>query len=283
MSNLLLGWPNRLDSSTLSGGSWSTSLPLSNLQSRSLAVVARSADDANALTKFIIDQGAALATRAVAIANHNLSAASRIKISIGSSSGGAQVYAGSWLDCYAITFGTGADEWQDYNWWEPMATDDYVGSPFMVSVVLPQNYTGRYVLVELDDTSNVSGWVQIGRVFVGSGFQPNFNAVYGGTDGWESRSEAVEMESGAQIVWPRRTKRVVRFDVPVISHSTEFGIVHEMQRRAATHGDVLYIPNPADRVATQRTGFLGTMKTLNPIAYPSYRTRSATFDLVESL
>jgi hypothetical protein len=281
MSKVLLGWPNRIDAATLSGGSWSTDLPLTNLQARSLAVVARSADDANASTKFIVDHGAATSQRVFGIFNHNLSEAARIKVSLGSTSGGAEVYAGAWTDCFPITFGTGADEWAGYDWWEPMASDDYVGNPFPVIVALSSSYSARYTLIELDDTANTQGFVQIGRAFVGGAFAPGYNAVHGLEDGLDDRSELIEMESGGVVPIVRRRRRTVRFQLPALRQSDEFSILHEIKRRAGLTGEVLYVPSAKSAAEIQRTAMLARFKSLNQIAYPSVDWRDASIELVE--
>ena len=283
MANLFLGWPNRIDAGTLSGGSWDSTLALTNLQDRSLAVVARSADAANASTKFNLDLGAAHSLRAFGIFNHNLSQSAQVRISLGTTSGGTDVYAGSWVDAFEITFGSGSDEWSSYNWWSPMSDDEYVRNPFAVIVVLAAFYSARYVTIEFDDTGNSDGWVQLGRVFVGGGLYPAYNATYGLEDGWVDGSQLVEMESGREVAQVRRRRRTVRFALEVLSQASEFGVAHEMQRRLGTTGEILYVPNAADAVLTQRTGFLGRMRSINPIAYPSFRRRSMPVELIEIL
>lgn len=282
MANLFLGWPNRIDAATLSGGSWEATLPLANLQMRSLAVMARSTDDANASTKLNIDLGASHSLRAVGVFNHNLSSDAQIRVSLGTSSGGTQVYAGSWVDCFPITFGTGSDEWQTYNWWQPLADDDYIRNPFPVIVTLPSFYSARYVTIEFDDTSNTDGYVEFGRLFVGGGFNPDRNASMGLIEGYISLSNEEDLESGATIVWPKRSRKTARMSFDALS-MTEFGAVFEMLRRSGTHAEILYVPSVSDSIWTQRSGFLGRIARMNPVAYSSYRMRATVFELVEIL
>ena len=42
--------------------------------------------------------------------------------------------------------------------------------------ILPSIVNGRYITVEIDDTTNADGYVQIGRVFVGDGFTAKYDA-----------------------------------------------------------------------------------------------------------
>lgn len=85
MSNLLLGWPVYSDASvlytpTLSGGSWSASLPLTNLQDRRLSKVARSASAAITSTQFDLDLKVTRTVGLFAIPKHTLSAAATIRV-----------------------------------------------------------------------------------------------------------------------------------------------------------------------------------------------------------
>ena len=61
MANCFLGYPNKADVATLSGGSWSGSMPLNNLKDRQIGLKARSTDDALASTRFEADFGDVIA------------------------------------------------------------------------------------------------------------------------------------------------------------------------------------------------------------------------------
>lgn len=86
MANILLAYPNRIDAATLSGGSWSETLPQSNLQDRLLRKVARTADAKINSTLVQMDLGAEYAIGCVAAAAHNLSSAARVRVTGSASS-----------------------------------------------------------------------------------------------------------------------------------------------------------------------------------------------------
>lgn len=80
MGKLLLGFPNYADASvqyapSLSGGSWSSSLPLTNLQSRYLAAVARSINAQLTSTIVKADLGVARTVRMLGAPKHTMSSA----------------------------------------------------------------------------------------------------------------------------------------------------------------------------------------------------------------
>jgi hypothetical protein len=78
--NVMLGFPNRIDESSLSGGSWLAALPLANLKNRTLGKLARSTDLAPASTWLKMDLGAPRKIRALDLRNHNLSAGAKVRI-----------------------------------------------------------------------------------------------------------------------------------------------------------------------------------------------------------
>lgn len=282
MSNLILGWPNRIDDATLTGGSWRAGLTLANLQNRRMSSVARSTTDATADTKFLADLGQSRSLRVVALVNHNLSIDATWRITLGTSSGGSQVYDSGWQGAWAMTFDSEMLEWEADNWWAGIADDEYVRHPFNIVWPFDAYYSARYVTIEIDDTTNPDGYVQIARPFVGGGLQPVTNASFGASDGWVDPSGIEAAISGAEFFDMRQRYRAARFALEWLDNE-DFKRAFELQRRLGTTGEVLYVPDPADLDACQRRGFLGRLRELSPIEYPRLSIRSAAFELKELL
>lgn len=282
MAGIFLAWPNRIDNSTLSSGSWVSGLSLNNIKDREMAVVARSTDATNASTKFIIDLGAEYPIRVVSLHNTNLSLTSRWKIKIGTTSGGSERYLGSYQSSFFLAFDDPFIPWESQNWWGT-GNNDYIKHPFMSPIILPSTVNGRYITVEIDDTTNADGYVQIGRVFVGDGFTAKYDASFGLQDGWEDLSSVSYSESGADFVFKRRRRRYTKFSFDHLEHTTEFPRVYEMIRRLGTVEEVLYLPSTSDYQACQRTGYLGMLSELSPIEFPYYNGRSLGLNIKERL
>lgn len=263
MANVGLFWNNAADIATITGGSWSASFPAANVGIRSYADVARSTDDATASTKLILDHGAARSVRALAIVAHNLSSAAQIRWSRGTTSGGSDVYAGGWVNAWAF------------------APTTYDGTRHAAMRVLSADTSARYDLIEIDDTANPDGYVQIGRVFLGTGVVPTINAQYGLHDSLRDLSATDRSDSGALWVTARRTLRTVSFLLPRLTIA-EGDECHEMMRVCGTAQEVLYLPSCDNTAHMQRYGFLGTLDEMSPLEYAAYRARSIGFRLTES-
>lgn len=285
MGKLYLAWPNRMTDTgaALSGGSWRATLPLSHLLVRTPTVIARSVDLAPASTQFDLTLPATRAVKAFAFVNHNLSPAAQWRITLGSSLGASDAHDSGWLPVWRLSFDNGVLEWESDGWWSGAYDDDYVGHPFAAIYLAPGTPAARFVRVEISDPDNPAGYVQIGRFFAGGGISPEFNMIYGMSDGWDDSSVVETAIGGSEYFDERRRARTVKFELPYISQDTEFRQFYEMHRRLGTTGEVLYLPDAADMAACQLTGFVGRMRQLSAIEYPYYRARTLGFELKELL
>lgn len=80
MGNVTLGFPNNVDTSSLAGGSWVSTLPITNMQNRSIGKVARTTDVTKASTQFTTTLNAAKRINVLSFTNHNLSLIAKYRI-----------------------------------------------------------------------------------------------------------------------------------------------------------------------------------------------------------
>lgn len=274
MSNLFLGWPNRIDEAALSGGAWLAGLPLANLKERALSKVCRSVNASTGSTVIDLDLGQARSLRALALQNHNLSQAGSWRVKLGSSAGASDIYSGSYQSAWSLSFDSGQLEWGSNNWWDGMVDDDYIRHPYIAPMLLPTWYSARYVRIEISDAANPDGYIQMGRIFVGSGFVPALGARYGLSEGWDDVSRLDYTLSGALVADIGRRRRWAKFELGYIRQADEAPIVHEMLRRLGTAGEVLYLPNTSNWQDCQRYGFVGRLREMSAIEYPYVNARS---------
>lgn len=79
MSNVLLAYPNTVDDGALSGGTWTTGMPLANLQDRVIKNRARSSGVHASQTTFNLTYSAAALVALFALVDHNLSTAATVR------------------------------------------------------------------------------------------------------------------------------------------------------------------------------------------------------------
>jgi hypothetical protein len=276
MSNVLLCHTNRTDLATLSNGSWSATLPLANLKDGNVNKAARSTNALAASTIFAVDMGPVpFPIRAVALVNHNLTTAATWQVKGGTAAPDAsnnfasgQVFDSGVMNVKQLTF----------NWDVPTNW----GASYMALYAFNAQ-TVRYVTVTIADASNPAGYVQLGRLFIGTGFQPAVNFNRGAVDAWDDFSTMTRSKSGSPFfskVQPRQ--RFAEFTLGMLS-AAESTQVHEMDGFLGITDEILYVPDPADMAYSQRFGFLGTNRELTPLEYLRYPERSKAYRIEQKV
>lgn len=267
--NIIIGWPNRVDTATITGGAWT--LPVANLKTDDVTQVARSTDLLEASTQFRVALDQVRPLRAFAVVNHNLSAAGQWRIKIGSAAGASDIHDSGWVGAWSMTFDDWI-EWESATWWVGAGLDEYLRAPFPMVYVLDDTANAQHIECLFRDAGNIDGWIQLGRLFVGPAIQPTYNMSYGLRDGITDLSEIARSESGAVWAAPRRRLRDVSFVLDWLTDA-EGAYLHEMQRVLGMTGEVLYYPYPDEPGRSQQYGFLGRLMEMSALEYPYHRVR----------
>src|SRR5471032_1074266 len=270
MSNIMLGFPNRTDASILSNGSWAPTLPLTNLQTRLLGVVARTTDATLASTKLDINLGAPKNIKLLNLSNHNLSLQATYRVTASSSAAFTSLtYDSGWLPVWPAVYPYGSLEWEDDNWWSAQYTVEQIsGYTTALTHILSANKLSQYWRIELNDTANAAGYVQAGRLFIGPAWQPKNNMSYGNSLGWETKTVVDEALSGAEYFDRRVPYRVARPSIDWMSQDEAFSQAFELARRAGMDQEFMYVHDPTDTIHALRRRFLCRIRVLNPIENP---------------
>lgn len=270
MANAILAYGNRVDSATLSGGSWLATLPLTNLQDRRLGLVARSESTETADTQFDLDFGSTRLFRVIALVNHNLSLTAQYRIRLSNSADFSSSVADSgWTDVWPAVYPFGTEPWGSPRLWtgKPSA-EDIEGYVAPIVYILPRTMNGQYIRVEIDDQDNDADYVQLGRAFAADGWQPEFNMAYGASLGYRNRTETQEALSGAKSFNVRTSPRITKIDLQIMGEDEAMARTFEIQRGVGISGEILFIWDPDDTVHALRRQYLATLTELSMIEVP---------------
>lgn len=281
----LIAYPNRTDESTLSGGAWTATLPLSNLQSRLIAKVARSTDAANASTKFDLVLAKKRLIRVLSLVNHNLSSTSTYRIRSFADAGFTNlIYDSGVAAVWPVVYPSGILEWEADNFWSGQLLDeDKIGYNLTLVHVLATATFAQYFRFEFFDSSNPAGYVQIGRLFLASEWQPVVNMNYGASLAYETKTAISEAISGAEYFDRRTPYRVARFTLGFMSEDEGMARAFDLQRTAGIDGEVLYMWDTKDTVHRLRRSFLGRLRSLSAIDMPYFNNTQTSFEIKELL
>lgn len=283
MANTLLAYPNRADECTLSGGAWSVALPLAHLQARDIRKFARSSNAAAASTQFDCALPAPRSIRLVSLVNTNLSRDAQYRIRWASDAAFTSVvYDSGVVDMYAaglVPFGE--FEWEEEGFWDGRLSSEQIKwYPKDLIHILPVNTWGQYLRVEVFDTTNADGHVQIGRLFVGKGFQPEHNISYGRSVSHSSGTEVFETIGRRELF---NEGPLVRQDVVSMDWlSQDEGVaLFDMDRQLGVSGEVFYSFDPAAARNLMRWSFLARMEQISPLTHPMFNVHTKQFAIKE--
>lgn len=188
----LISYPDRtLAAAALSGGSWQATAPITRLSDALLANVARSTNALAASSQFQVDLGSAYDIRVVSLCRHNISAAGTVRVTGYSDSGYSSLVA----DSGAITA-----------WPDGFTAQNVADYPKNWTYCFTDAISARYWKVEIIDTANAAGYIELGRCWLGDAFVPEVGVSYGMDNGYESRDIVEESLDG--IPWgDKRTPR----------------------------------------------------------------------------
>ena len=141
----------------------------------------------------------------------------------------------------------------------------------------------QYWRTDLIDPTNTAGYVQLGRVFMGSSWAPDHGMLTGASIGYESRSVTTEADDGAEYHDEKRSPLVVRFNLEAQSQNEAMLKILEMQRTLGTTGELLFIWDSADTLYAPYRTFLGRLRSLTPITAINSNLWSAAFEVKEAL
>lgn len=286
MANIFLAWQNRVDEGTLSGGSWTSTLPLTNLQNRQVQKVARTTSAALAATKFDINFGAQKSVGVIALVVHNISVSGKVRIT-GSDNAlfTSPVYQSAWINVWPTgMIPINLLEWEEDNFWlGTLSAEARAGfqSPFIHILSSPLSL--QYWRIEIDDTVNASGYINIGRLFMARGWTPTYNYSYGADLGYDDVSPVEQSLSGAEFFEQRSKYRVMTLQLQYMSGTEAYSYALELQRIAGISGEVLIVPDSDDTALQPARAFVGRLRQLGRIAAYQPNTFSASFEIKELL
>lgn len=284
MANALLAYRNRVDGATLAGGTWASTLPLNNLKDRRLSKVCRSSSASASATQFVAALGKGYSVSVVSLCRHNFSANATWRLrgyldagltNLAYDSGTLEVWPP--LDSLQL-------EWQDDNFWngKPDA-EDLAGFYWNAIHILTSTTYARYWKVEIFDSANPAGYVEIGRMFLSEAWVPTLNMSYGAGLGYNSRTEVEEAWDGTEYFDYKAPFRVANFRLENMSTYEAMMRAFDMQRVAGIDKEVLFVWDQADVQHLIKRSFLGRLQELSPIDQPYFEAHQTSFIVKELL
>jgi hypothetical protein len=281
----LICYNNWADKTLFSEGSWRSTLPLSNLQNSELGRVTRSVSSDPAATQFKMDIGINRPSRAISLLNHNFSFSSQYRLRGTNREDFSQISVDTgWRPVWPTVYPMEQRAWESDNFWFGTYTkDDVEGYPWHLIILLSATKWLRYWWVEIDDVSNVNGYVQLGRVFIGDAWQPQNGVAFGCELGWEDPTPITETLSGAEYPDARSPYRVAQLTTHFMDTDEAYGKAFEIKRKSGSYKEVLFIQDANDTLHQIRRRFIGRLRSLPPNQNPYPELHTTSWEIKEIL
>ena len=280
--NILFLHPNKIDAAALSGGSWETSAPLTEIQDRILGKRARSTSLTTTATTMDVDLDRAVRIKGVGVIGHTIRTEATWRVQAFTDSGRVnQVYDSGFVTAWTAPDNVNRD-WDDpdYPTGRPRPNDvNGINWPLIHPIAAGQ--TAQYWTLTFDDANNTDGFIEIGRVIIAYGWQAPVNFAGGASEGWRDDSEVVQSFSGTEFFREKKAFRRFSGSIELLDKDVAFGRVHELLRRAKRTKEVMVIPQPDDPAHINRRSFLARMDDLSPLERLAPDFSGASFSLKE--
>lgn len=153
-----------------------------------------------------------------------------------------------------------------------------------VPFVVTPSVTGvRDYVVEIDDTTNTAGYIDLARLIVASAYQPTINMDYGVALDLEDDSERTVSDGGAGIYNVKSKRRTATFVLDEIPEAEAFTSVWRMKKQLGTTGQFFWMWAGDDTTYKHERGFLAVFRDVSGLSQPNFARYRSALSLVEEL
>lgn len=140
----------------------------------------------------------------------------------------------------------------------------------------PTEQTGTFTL-----TINNTAPISIGRIFVGTAFQPNLGHSRGADLGHQTQSTVRQSPSGVEFFKKLPIRRKFNFVLEMLTDAESYGIAMDLTEKSDITNEVLLLADYDDENYGYRRNFLGRLSTLSPLKNPYVNINEEAFEVLE--
>lgn len=263
--NMIISSTNYVDSATsIAADDEVASLPVENLQDRQLVRVWR---NTQTTAQIDVDFGQGRILNFLALIRHNISQTGTIRWRLSDVSDfSTTVYDSGVKDAWPVVEEFGTLPWGVFSWGgylNPQIAAEYTISSFDV---LTSPVQAQYLRIDISDPSNLSGYLQAGRLISGPAYQPSVNYANGVEFEFVDESRITKSRGGQTFVDEVERFRRMRFELINIPEAEIFGnIFNRVDRLRGVAQDILVIPQPDEPDTWITQNIYGRISQTGPI------------------
>lgn len=284
IENCVIAFDNKIGGATVTAGAEVAAMPATKVQTRQLWDKFRTGTLDASLTWVRGVWATSFPVKTIAVLSGEWTVLAQVRITC--SFLGAEKYNSGWYDIVPELVPFEDRQWERPNFWSGKPTnEEYSRYPKNIFKIFDKLLVVDEVKIEISDTSSARAeGIDIGRIFVGDGFQPTYNIEWGMEQAQEPISYTAMSRSGNVQTEEYTQRRAVKANLKWLSDG-EAGIFHDMTRVLRSSGELVWVPNPADPAFTLRHSFVGTFDQQMPLLNrgPYVGNTTADFSIREYL
>jgi hypothetical protein len=194
------------------------------------------------------------------------------------------VYDAGWVDVWKEVYPTGIlPTWHPSYATRKLTAEDAVGYPMGFTLIPSTPQTAQFWRVEVNDTTNPAGVVDLGRLVLAMAYQPSINVAYGLKFGLETATVRTETDGAAAVFYVKPKRRTVTGALEDLPTDEALVFPFDLMRRAGTSSQLYFVTDPTDVEHLHRRSFLCTLRDLSPLEMAAFGRYGTPFNLVEEL
>jgi len=283
--NVRFLWDNKFDNATISASSETAGLPVSNLQDQLRKKVWRSTGCSSEYVDIDFGEGGDYCNT-IAVVQHNLSHNAQIRLVASDTAAGENELLDITWDVYETVFGAGEGGAGEEGAGGYLI-DDATRQELLVGSIFCKFFNqtaARYWRIYFLDPDNPDGYIEVGRVWLGIYFAPQYNFQYGWRFEVVDDSNVTESIGGQKWVDIKGRRYSLYLPFKYIQDAEKWWGFVDMLRRYGIRKDILIVLLPDGRPSERLfTTLYGRFKRLPHFEGWAYNYSSTTLEFEESL
>lgn len=190
---------------------------------------------------------------------------------------------GAMVKAYPVIYPWGTLPYYHPSWYTGLPTQsDIDEDTFPIYKIFSTTLFARFVKVEISDTTNAQGQIEIGRLFTPRGVQPTYNLAYGATSlGFITNTKIETTLSGRRVYDEKPMQRLLPLEIRNLPQNEALTKFYDMQKRLNKNRQMFFVFDPDDTALMHRRSFAATIGELDPIQFPYFNVNNIGMQLIE--
>lgn len=194
------------------------------------------------------------------------------------------VYDSGWVDVWPQVYPTGSLPVGHPSYTTGKITaEDAVGYKMGLTVIPSSPFVGRYWSLQIDDSGNAAGYIDLSRLIVAGGWRPSLNLTVGAKLGWETSSARIQSDGDGALYRVRPRRRAATIELDDLPDDEWLVDPLEIQRRLGISGQLVFVYDTTDTYHLHRRSFLAVLRELSPIALATVQHGRVPLSVVEEV